>query len=137
MSGRGGYRKPSNPSPVSGPGALSRRTDGGPTQAAKYIPGGNYGDGKALLDLQRQAPMAAASTPVASPPMQPLMTIYDATQFPEEPVTHGADLGPGEGSEILNIPRQTSVYDTVRNLLPYDTSGDAEYLLSQISQKGM
>ena len=28
-NGRGGYRQPSNPAPVSGPGALSKRTDGG------------------------------------------------------------------------------------------------------------
>lgn len=28
--GRGGYRRPTNPAPVSGPGELSQRTDGGP-----------------------------------------------------------------------------------------------------------
>jgi len=29
---RGGYRQPNNPAPVSGPGALSQRTDGGATE---------------------------------------------------------------------------------------------------------
>ena len=28
MATQGGYRKPGTPAPVSGPGALSRRTDG-------------------------------------------------------------------------------------------------------------
>ena len=41
--GRGGYRAPSNPAPVSGPGALSQRTDGGATQPATYISGLPYG----------------------------------------------------------------------------------------------
>jgi len=43
---RGGYRKPGNPAPVSGPGKLSRRTDGGPgsKQAMREVPSnGQYG----------------------------------------------------------------------------------------------
>jgi len=46
MAVQGGYREPSNPAPVSGPGALSQRTDGGPTQGAKYISGLPYGQGQ-------------------------------------------------------------------------------------------
>ena len=59
---RGGYRKPTNPAPVSGPGSLSKRTDGGPadTQAAKYISGLPYGEGQAMMDIQNSAPLAAA-----------------------------------------------------------------------------
>ena len=42
----GGYRQPSSPAPVSGPGALSKRTDGNaPSQAARYISGGDNGSG--------------------------------------------------------------------------------------------
>ena len=57
-NGRGGYRQPSNPAPVSGPGALSKRTDGGAvegmTQAPKYMAGMRYGMGgnKEQLILQ-------------------------------------------------------------------------------------
>ena len=46
MALQGGYRKPENPAPSSGPGALSQRTDGGPAQGAKYIPGLPYGQGQ-------------------------------------------------------------------------------------------
>ncbi len=42
MAEQGGYRAPSSPAPVSGPGALSQRTDGGPTQGAKYVSGLPY-----------------------------------------------------------------------------------------------
>ena len=61
---RGGYQRPSNPAPVSGPGKLSRRTDGGPTQGAKYMGGGQYGESTQLMQQQQAAPMsAAAKTP--------------------------------------------------------------------------
>ena len=104
---RGGYRKPSNPAPVSGPGALSRRTDGGPTQAAKRIPaGGKYGERKALSELQSGAPMQGnpiPNTPTPTVPMQqttakpitPLTKLFDPTQRPNEPLTAGMSFGDG------------------------------------------
>ena len=52
---RGGYRQPSNPAPVSGPGALSARTDGGAgssKQPIRRIPGQAYGEGKAFFKKQ-------------------------------------------------------------------------------------
>ena len=73
MAQQGGYRQPSNPAPVSGPGALSKRTDGGPidglkpsTQAPKYMPGLGYGKGgenmaneqSATFKLLLQCPLA-------------------------------------------------------------------------------
>ena len=57
MAERGGYRTPSNPAPVSGPGALSQRTDGGPTQGATYISGLPYGEGQQTYANQVTAPM--------------------------------------------------------------------------------
>ena len=48
---RGGYRQPSNPAPVSGPGALSARTDGGAgnsKQPIRRIPGQAYGEQREL-----------------------------------------------------------------------------------------
>jgi hypothetical protein len=124
------------PAMTSGPGAQSRRTDGGPAskQALRYVSGmPNYGDGQQLMDLQASAPMA--STPSAKPmpasqiaqaaaqgaqgaqqpaqqPMQnPIQPIpLDApSQYPTQPVTHGADAGPGAGSEALILPNQTGM----------------------------
>ena len=77
-NGHGGYRQPTNPSPVSGPGALSRRTDG-PLHAP--IPG---------TDAQGGAPVGpdpSTLTPVGAP-----------TERPQEPVSAGLPTGPGAGS---------------------------------------
>ena len=59
MALQGGYRKPENPAPSSGPGALSQRTDGGPAQGAKYIPGLPYGQGQETYAKQTAAPAPA------------------------------------------------------------------------------
>ena len=108
------------PAMTSGPGAMSRRTDGGPAskQAQRYISGmPNYGDGQELMDLQASAPMAKTANPPApsrtnilqaaqaAGPMQqgPLTPLSAPTQRPNEPVTTGADSGPGFGSSILGI----------------------------------
>lgn len=99
---KGGYRKPGNPAPVSGPGRLSRRTDGGPIQGAKEIPGGGkYGERKELADLQSGAAMRGNPIPnVPSPlvpaaPPQQLTNLFAPTERPDEPLTAGAPFGPG------------------------------------------
>ena len=56
----GGYRQPSSPSPVSMPGALSRRTDGGPAQTTVPMTGAAYGENADYNDIQSSAPLAAA-----------------------------------------------------------------------------
>lgn len=97
---RGGYRRPSNPAPTSPPGALSQRTDGGPTSQPQMVAsGGAYGDRKEMLDLQSGAPLAGGG---ATPP--PSAIPFDApSQNPGEPVTAGAALGPGIGPEAAGI----------------------------------
>jgi hypothetical protein len=101
---KGGYRKPANPAAVSGPGSLSRRTDGGPTQAAKEIPGGGkYGERKELAELQSGAAMQGnpvpnvptPSVPADAAPPQQLTNLFAPTERPDEPITAGASFGPG------------------------------------------
>jgi len=115
---RGGPRTPTNPAPVSGPGQLSQRTDGGPGKQPLGTPTGMpYGEGGALTQLQKSAPMAASpggATPApaggtgpAGPPAN--VTPFGAsTQQPGTPVTAGAALGPGPGPEALGIPNAPS-----------------------------
>ena len=115
MAERGGYRRPSNPAPVSGPGALSQRTDGGPaTQPQMVASGGAYGDRKEMLDIQGGAPMAGGGT---TPP--PSAIPFDApTSNPGEPVTAGAALGPGIGPEAAGIKDdEQAALDQLRPLL--------------------
>ena len=114
MAERGGYRRPSNPAPVSGPGALSQRTDGGPaTQPQMVASGGAYGDRKEMLDIQSGAPMAGGG---ATPP--PSAIPFDApTSNPGEPVTAGAALGPGIGPEAAGIKDDEQA--TAEQMRPY------------------
>lgn len=103
---RGGYRKPSKPAPVSGPGRLSRRTDGGPgsKQAMQAIPSnGQYGYRSETAAATQGAPLAGSATPItpvdamkrAQNMANPITAIDAPTAFPGRPVTHGSSMGPG------------------------------------------
>lgn len=134
---QGGYRKPENPAPMSGPGALSQRTDGGPAQGAKYISGLPYGQGQETYNQQTAAPMAAAEPAPAAPAMPPMLSLNDMTQRPDEPLTAGLDIGEGPGSEVMNLPnRSQSLIDTIRYLTQFDSSGDAELIYRTLTDQG-
>src|SRR6056300_72417 len=100
---RGGMRRPQNPAPVSGPGRLSQRTDGGPQQVQAEMSGMPYGENQEFEAIQASAPMKAS--PSARSPRakqskatqagrQATTPLFSATQRPEEPVTSGAPFGP-------------------------------------------
>ena len=134
MAQQGGYRKPSNPAPVSGPGALSQRTDGGGTQPATYVPGLPYGQGQETYSNQVAAPMAGNPIPKMEMPT-PLLA---PTSRPNEPITAGIDRGAGPGSEAIGtLPNKTyTIAEVFRNLIPYDPSGDAELIYRQLVDEG-
>jgi len=120
----GGYRKPASPAPVSGPGKMSRRTDGQPIAS---LPDAAYGEQKTFREIQSGAPMGGGSpgqpgagnplpiSPVDSAGVTPL----DAgSQFPGEPVTAGADAGPGVSSGVLRRPPDDPAMKYSKALLP-------------------
>lgn len=132
----GGYRQPMNPAPVSGPGALSERTDGGAidgmTQPAQRYSGFGYGENLALEEQQSGAPMAAMAsfadiTPLKAP-----------TVRPDEPVTTGINLGAGAGAEVMrDMPNMgPSLVDTIKRLAQFDPSGDAELIYRTLTDQG-
>jgi hypothetical protein len=137
--GHGGMRRPSNPAPVSGPGALSRRTDG---QGAKYVAGGEYGEGQEMMDLQTSAPMSkapAAPRPrtgrqVVSEEMAPPTPLFAPTERPDEPITAGAPFGPGPGP-TARTP-MSSLAGTLEKLLPYDDDGSIRRLYATAVRRG-
>lgn len=124
MAERGGYRKPNNPAPVSGPGKLSRRTDGGPgsKQAMKEIRTGKYGESKQLMEQQRGASMAGAPTPTpkvqapAQRNMPKVTSLFSPTERPNEPVTAGMSFGPG--SNMSPVVADRSKVTVVGKYLP-------------------
>lgn len=123
MDNRGGPRTPANPAPVSGPGALSRRTDGGPQQTAYDMGGLPYGQNQDFMQLQQSAPMAATpgpsnTAPLAGPP-QPPVTFGGPTQNPAQPLTAGNPQGPGPGPEALAMNQaQSPTLQTFAAIMP-------------------
>lgn len=121
----GGYHPPANPSPVSGPGKLSRRTDGSPAQPIRDIPNAAYGEQQTFRGDQAGAPMATAPGPQDMPTPPPLdlsnvVPLHADTQRPTEPVTAGAAAGAGPGMAALGLPapgNDPSV-QSLRKMLP-------------------
>ena len=131
--GRGGYRAPSNPAPVSGPGALSQRTDGGPTQPARYISGLPYGQGGETYSNQVAAPMAGNTMQ----PMEMPTELMAATTRPNEPIENGINIGRGAGSEAMNLPNtKEPISITMRKIAQFDPTGEAELIYSTLAEYG-
>lgn len=120
--GHGGYRKPSTPAPVSGPGAHSQRTDGAPRMD---LPDAKYGEAGDFQAIQSGAPMGGQAAP-AGPSggggggMQPPTPLDAPSGDPSQPVTAGADAGAGPGFDALGLPNPTDEKaDLQRRYGPY------------------
>lgn len=136
---RGGRRTPSRPAPVSGPSALSQRTDGGPSQPVRLAPAEQYGDRTAMRQLQQAAPMAAGGGPPAvdaaglpqqRPNVGDMGGVFGPTGRPGEPATAGMPFGAGPG------PRPSTTVDFVRALYSRFPNSDMRELLEWAEQHG-
>lgn len=118
---------PQNPAGVSGPGPLSKRTDGGPAQALRDLPDAKYGENSQFQSLQQGASLSASPTPQGQPspfdqgslPPNPaagqVVPFTAGTSRPEEPVTAGAALGPGPGITAMGTnPAQVEQQDMAK-----------------------
>jgi hypothetical protein len=134
---KGGYRKPSKPAAFSGAGAYSSRTDGGPMdkQPIRPMPAdGQYGARVASKRMQQAAPMAA--TPQPSTPK--IVGMFEPNSDAAHPVTTGNVLGAGAGPEAMMLPNsRPSLTSTLRRLAQVDQSGDIEYVLQQLNERGI
>jgi hypothetical protein len=115
----GGYRRPEHPAPVSGPGALSKRTDG--KQPLMSLPDAKYGEQQAFQNAQQAAPvsesaggMGAAGSPPQGPDLSSIVPMGAPTQNPGEPITAGMPQGPGPGSTMPPTPPTLSPADAQR-----------------------
>src|SRR5690606_28984925 len=108
MAGRGGNQPPANPAPVSGPGALSQRTDGQPIQD---MPNADYGENQTFREVQSGAPMAGGGNAAQAgggqmqDPLASLVGLGSPTQAAGTPITDGASAGPGRGPDALGLPQ--------------------------------
>lgn len=117
--------------PVSGPGPYSQRTDKQPVREPGGLP---YGENKALRQQQQAAPMAQA-------PALPPATPFDApTARPDQPVTAGANAGPGPDQSVLGQrPHSypTSLTEALANAAANDPSGIIARLLLEAQTRGL
>lgn len=125
---------------VSGPGKFAKRTD------LQYQPD-EYGAGVQYAADKAGAPLATApkspllsqapEVPAQPMPQTPLTPLYAETQRPEEPITHGSDIGPGAGSEALMMNKSVGkLSDILVKMLPYDTDGSIAVLYQNALARG-
>lgn len=125
---------------ASGPGKFSKRTDMALGSTA-------YGEGQETAMLNTAAPKAKTrgiaddvggrpANPVAQEPVTPL---FAPSQRPGEPVTSGIDLGEGPGSSALMMQSQFAqrkLSDVLAEMIPYDTTGEIQYLYQNALSRG-
>jgi hypothetical protein len=144
---QGGYRRPANPAPVSGPGAMSQRTDG---QPARYMSGGQYGEGQELMEMQTSAPMSESRTSV--PSVRPsrgrgqgnaaggsagLTGLFAPSERPNEPITAGMPFGAGPGQNLSTPPsRVAQLFQRIAAAATDDETGKMEYIANLLMSRG-
>jgi hypothetical protein len=105
---------------------------------ARYYSGGTYGEGKAMMEQQQGAPLAATpkapKTPITLGNLPPVTPITAPTQYPEEPVTTGLPVGPGAGPEALLMPQSQDADTDVQRLMSYLPALEAASLRPESSQ---
>src|SRR5690606_3356488 len=120
-SGRGGYRRPRNPAPASGPGRLSRRTDRG--QRVRELSDAAYGEQSTFRADQQGAPMAnnpamAAGAGGTGPAvdLSKIVSLSAPSMRPDEPVTAGSLPQSTLGGAVAGVDETTLNY--LRQVLP-------------------
>jgi len=141
----GGKRTPRNPAPVSGPGKLSRRTDGGPAQVNAQMTGMAYGENKDFMEIQEGAAMAATPQPKRtakapqSAPAGPMggggaTSLFSNTQRPDEPITAGAPFGPGAGSAMSQASNRVN-YSSLYSRMAMENPNDDTLAMLALAQR--
>lgn len=103
---------------ISGPGRFAKRTD------LQYQPD-QYGQGVEMTQQMQGAPLAktpdvrGATNTAVRQAASDVTPLYSETQRPNEPITSGADLGMGPGSDSLMMNQiEQSDSDIVAKYLP-------------------
>jgi hypothetical protein len=140
----GGYREPNNPAPVSGPGQLSQRTDGGPQQVQADMSGMPYGENAEFNTMQSMAPMSAspsARSPRASARSaksagggMSATPLFAPTQRPDEPVTAGAPFGPGDGPSAPQMTGRIN-YSSLYSRMAMENPNDDTLAMLALAQR--
>jgi hypothetical protein len=133
---RGGMRPTApqnNPANISATGGNGQ--SGRATQPARYISGLPYGQGESTMATQMAAPMQGTEQVGTS--RLDITPLTAETRFKDEPITAGADFGPGPDSSILNLPStEQTVLSVLRKIAQQDPSGDTELIYRMLEDSG-
>jgi hypothetical protein len=122
-----------------GPGKFSTRTDN--LQMGSTA----YGEGVETQAIKSGAPLAktgdvrpARAGDVREAAAQgPVTELFADSQRPGEPITAGADIGDGPGSNALMMQKAiTRNSDILAKMLPFDTDGSIAILYQQAVARG-
>lgn len=125
--------QPKTPAPVSGPGKMSQRTDGGPgstSQPIRVPTGGAYGERKAAESQQQAAPLAVAGAPAGGGGVSPISPpspngVFGPTQRPgESPLNGSGTRGQAVANDVdgfLRVLYSTFPHPGIAALLRKDT----------------
>lgn len=136
---RGGYQRPQHPAAVSGPGKLSKRTDGfgmpQGQQAPQEVTGLPYGENQEVNQLASEAPLAAAPVEPILPSLPP--PINSPSAYPDQPVTAGSSAGPGPNRVPSTSQQETDVVAAaVRIAYASAPSPQLRSLVNYLEQQG-
>ena len=123
---------------ASGPGKFSKRTD-------MSLGSTSYGEGAETAALNTAVSKSktrgvaddVGGRPTSVIPEIPVTPLFAPSERPDEPITNGIDMGPGEGSSALMMAKSNEkLSDTLAKMIPYDTSGEVAILYQQALARG-
>ena len=123
---------------ASGPGKFSKRTDMDLGSTA-------YGEGQETAMLNTAAPKATtrgiADNVGGRPanPLTPVTPLFAPSERRDEPVTAGVAVGDGPGPEALMMQSkfaQRKLSDILADMIPYDSTGEIQYLYQNALSRG-
>ena len=71
--------------------------------------------------------------------LTPVTPLFAPSQRPSEPITTGVDIGEGAGSASLMMQSQFAdrrLSDVLAEMIPYDTTGEIQYLYQNALSRG-
>jgi len=129
---------------VSGPGPYAKRTDvGTPEMKMGSIA---YGEGVETQAIKSGAPLAKSPDSINPAEVMtkktPLTSLYAETQYKDQPVTTGIDMGAGEGSSAMQLRKDSdsnfrAAIQAAKPVLAYvadlpDTSPETRAIIKQL-----
>ena len=125
---------------ASGPGKYSKRTD-------MSLGSTSYGEGSETAELNTAAPKSktrgvaddVGGRPANPVSQAPVTSLYAPSQRPDEPITTGIARGDGAGTEALMMQSQFAerkLSDVLAEMIPYDTTGEIQYLYQNALSRG-